>query len=165
MSEYITGHVRDVISTTELLLELRPEGKAEPGMEFVVYEEGDPITDSDGKFVAKFEREKARVRITHVQRGLAYAESARTERYWTGPYDPPYQPDPSDYMDYEPEDPAWNWRPVTIAEPPIARESVPKGPLSNPPGGPRPLMEMLKSGLKNKMVVKRDKVRSATPIG
>lgn len=165
MSEYITGHVRAIISTTEVLLELKPEGKAEPGMEFVVYEEGDPITDSDGKFIARFEREKARVRITNVQRGLAYAESARSERYWTADYPAPYEPDPSDYMDYEPEDPGWSWRPVPIADTPKPSEIKSKSPLSEPSGGPRPLKEMLRAGLKHPKVVKDDLVRSATPIG
>lgn len=162
MTTYIRGRIIDIRSETEVLVTLEPEGKATEGMELIVYEEGDPITDSQGNLHGKFELQKARIRVTHVQPEAVFAESAETERIYVGP-EWEQQFDPSDYVDPDPEDPYWTFRLKRIAA--VPAEAGEEGTAKEPPKEqPRTSRQLARAQLKSQLVVVGDLVRSVLPV-
>lgn len=164
MTSYLRGTVIDVRSETEVLLKLEEPEEARKGMEFIIYEEGDPIKDSKGQVIGKLELQKARVKITHVQPEFAAAESAERVWIWNGP--PGMEPD--EYADH-----AWNDF-ITeefytsklkriAAFPSSTTGETQSSSISGIVTQATSIAELVRSKLKNRLVVPGDFARSAAP--
>lgn len=91
MKRFIRGKVIKIEDEYTIILDLIADHGVEEGMIFIVYEEGEKISDSKGKSLGKIEYQKVKVRIINVSSNFSIAES--DEWY----YDIPY----GDYGDYD----------------------------------------------------------------
>jgi len=80
-SPMLTGYVLKILSPSKVLINLGKEQGVKKGMRFVIYEEGDMITDpKTGKGIEKLELVKGEIEVIHVQQKISIAESYTVEK-------------------------------------------------------------------------------------
>lgn len=74
----IKGKVASILSRYQLVLNIGAQDGVSADMCFVIYEEGDEITDPDsGEPLGRLELVKGEVRVSHVQESITLVESPR----------------------------------------------------------------------------------------
>lgn len=72
----ITGRVARIVDETRLMLNVGSAHGVKPGMHFVVFEEGEDVTDPEtGESLGKMELVKAEVVVEHVQERMSLASA------------------------------------------------------------------------------------------
>ena len=72
----VRGKVARILSETQLVLNVGANHGVEHGMTFIIFEEGEDVTDPDsGESLGLLEWVKAEVVVSHVQESLSIAES------------------------------------------------------------------------------------------
>jgi hypothetical protein len=154
-----------VRSETEIILKLDKPEKARKGMEFIVYEEGDAIKDSIGQVIGKLELQKAQVRLTHVQTEFSAAESLERVWVWNGP--PGMEPDDhaAERWDEFITDEFYTSRPKRIAAFPVSTSGeTQSSTISGVVTEATSIAELVRSKLKNRLVIPGDLARSIAPV-
>lgn len=81
MAEPLRGQVARILDEHTLVLNLGNSHGVTPGMRFVIYSEGDEITDpASGESLGKLELVKAMVEASHVQENMTIATSLAEEQ-------------------------------------------------------------------------------------
>jgi hypothetical protein len=81
----IRTKIAKILSPTRFVLAAGTEQGVQEGMQFIIYELGDPIVDPDTKeSLGQLELHKGRVKIIHVQEKLATATTLNRKVYRPG---------------------------------------------------------------------------------
>jgi len=150
MKKLIRGKIVNIVDEYTVILNLSEKDGVEVDMIFIVYEEGEEVTDSEGKSLGKIEYPKATVKIINVSSEFSVAESDQ----WY--YD---IPSASDFLDeYDPI--AQYKRRVKIVDLSKKRGTEKKEKTKSE----KPLSERIKEKRRENYVNIGDLVKSKTPV-